>query len=102
MSEADTTSSLLCAATSCAWHHFCRRCRVVSFTHCHAYLPVMRASSFLKQTPCRICSVLLLAGIDSVRGTLAWIAPEVLREPQCVNESADVYSFGVSGNLLSE
>ncbi|KAF6257503.1 kinase-like domain-containing protein [Scenedesmus sp. NREL 46B-D3] len=35
------------------------------------------------------------AGVDSMRGTLPWIAPEIIKNPELVTEAADVYSFGV-------
>jgi serine/threonine protein kinase len=31
------------------------------------------------------------AGIDSLRGTLPWIAPEIMKNPASVTEKADIY-----------
>jgi len=36
-----------------------------------------------------------VSGVNSRRGTLPWTAPEVLRSPDKVTESADVYSFAI-------
>lgn len=36
-----------------------------------------------------------LTNMSSQRGTLPWIAPEILRTPDTVTEKADVFSFGV-------
>ncbi|WIA09456.1 hypothetical protein OEZ85_008857 [Tetradesmus obliquus] len=36
-----------------------------------------------------------VTGVDSMRGTLPWIAPEIIKSPGNVTEAADVYSFGV-------
>jgi serine/threonine protein kinase len=33
--------------------------------------------------------------VTSLRGTLPWMAPEILKNPEAVNEGSDVYSFGV-------
>lgn len=34
-------------------------------------------------------------GVTSLRGTLPWMAPEIIKAPHTVNEKADIYSFGV-------
>lgn len=34
-------------------------------------------------------------GVSSLRGTLPWIAPEVIKAPKSVTELVDVYSFGI-------
>ncbi len=36
-----------------------------------------------------------VSGVTCQRGTLPWVAPEILRTPEAVTEAADVYSFGV-------
>ncbi|KAI8472959.1 MAG: kinase-like protein [Monoraphidium minutum] len=36
-----------------------------------------------------------VTGVNSLRGTLPWMAPEVLRSPDTVDEASDVYGFGV-------
>lgn len=36
-----------------------------------------------------------VSGVTSQRGTLPWIAPEILRTPDAVTEAADVYSFAI-------
>ncbi|KAK9790346.1 hypothetical protein WJX73_008358 [Symbiochloris irregularis] len=36
-----------------------------------------------------------VSGVSSQRGTLPWIAPEIIKTPHAVTEKADVYSFGV-------
>lgn len=36
-----------------------------------------------------------VTGVSSLRGTLPWIAPEIIKSPKEVNEKVDVYSFGV-------
>ena len=33
--------------------------------------------------------------MTSLRGTLPWIAPEVIKSPKSVTEKVDVYSFGI-------
>lgn len=35
------------------------------------------------------------AGVASLRGTLPWIAPEIIKTPSHVTEACDVWSFGV-------
>jgi len=34
-------------------------------------------------------------GVASLRGTLPWIAPEIIKTPGAVTEAVDVYSFGI-------
>lgn len=36
-----------------------------------------------------------VTGVNSMRGTLPWTAPEIIKTPSCVTEKVDVYSFGV-------
>lgn len=36
-----------------------------------------------------------VTGITSLRGTLPWTAPEIIRTPKAVTEKVDVYSFGI-------
>jgi serine/threonine protein kinase len=36
-----------------------------------------------------------VTGVTSLRGTLPWIAPEIIKSPKAVTEQVDVYSFGV-------
>ncbi|KAI8470843.1 MAG: kinase-like domain-containing protein [Monoraphidium minutum] len=36
-----------------------------------------------------------VSGVSSLRGTLPWIAPEIIRTPKEVDEKVDVYSFGI-------
>ncbi|KAK9861158.1 hypothetical protein WJX84_004717 [Apatococcus fuscideae] len=36
-----------------------------------------------------------VTGVTSQRGTLPWIAPEIIKSPHAVNEKVDVFSFGV-------
>ncbi|GIL89538.1 hypothetical protein Vretifemale_17370, partial [Volvox reticuliferus] len=36
-----------------------------------------------------------VTGVSSLRGTLPWTAPEIIRTPKAVKDKADVYSFGV-------
>eukprot|EP01025_Chloroclados_australasicus_P025121 TRINITY_DN250_c1_g1_i1.p1 TRINITY_DN250_c1_g1~~TRINITY_DN250_c1_g1_i1.p1 ORF type:complete len:605 (-),score=60.13 TRINITY_DN250_c1_g1_i1:1522-3315(-) len=36
-----------------------------------------------------------VSNVSSQRGTLPWIAPEIIRNPAEVNEKADVYSFAI-------
>jgi serine/threonine protein kinase len=36
-----------------------------------------------------------VSGVTAQRGTLPWIAPEILRTPDAVTEAADVYSFAI-------
>ncbi|WIA07913.1 hypothetical protein OEZ85_007392 [Tetradesmus obliquus] len=36
-----------------------------------------------------------VTGVDSLRGTLPWIAPEVIQHPESVTEAADIYSLGI-------
>ncbi|KAI8475058.1 MAG: kinase-like domain-containing protein [Monoraphidium minutum] len=36
-----------------------------------------------------------VSGVTSLRGTLPWIAPEILASPDTITEKSDVYSFGV-------
>ncbi|KIZ03501.1 hypothetical protein MNEG_4463 [Monoraphidium neglectum] len=36
-----------------------------------------------------------VTGVNSLRGTLPWMAPEILKSPDAVDERSDVYSFGV-------
>ena len=40
-------------------------------------------------------AILCAAGVDSLRGTLPWMAPELLRYPNAITEACDIYSFGV-------
>mmetsp|Transcript_12505 Transcript_12505/g.45598 ORF Transcript_12505/g.45598 Transcript_12505/m.45598 type:complete len:613 (-) Transcript_12505:2254-4092(-) len=52
---------------------------------------------------CKVCDFGLsrvkhrtyVSGMDSRRGTLPWIAPEVLKTPDHCSEKVDVYSFGI-------
>ena len=36
-----------------------------------------------------------VTGVTSLRGTLPWMAPEILSAPDAVDEKSDVFSFGV-------
>eukprot|EP00882_Tetradesmus_deserticola_P018309 GHRQ01019668.1.p1 GENE.GHRQ01019668.1~~GHRQ01019668.1.p1 ORF type:complete len:209 (+),score=107.07 GHRQ01019668.1:35-628(+) len=36
-----------------------------------------------------------VSGINSLRGTLPWMAPEIVKNPETVSEKADIWSFGV-------
>ncbi|KAK3241727.1 hypothetical protein CYMTET_48532, partial [Cymbomonas tetramitiformis] len=36
-----------------------------------------------------------VTGVDSIRGTLPWTAPEVVSNPEKVDEKVDVFSFGI-------
>ncbi|KAK9820412.1 hypothetical protein WJX72_010037 [[Myrmecia] bisecta] len=36
-----------------------------------------------------------VSGVSSQRGTLPWIAPEIIKTPNAVTEKVDVYSFGI-------
>lgn len=36
----------------------------------------------------------LVVGVATLRGTLPWIAPEIIKTPGTCTEAVDVYSFG--------
>ena len=36
-----------------------------------------------------------LSGAEGLRGTLPWMAPELVRSPGAVDERADVFAFGI-------
>jgi serine/threonine protein kinase len=52
----------------------------------------LRLTLRTRATPRRVRAV---AGVNSLRGTLPWMAPEILKSPDAVDERSDVYSFGV-------
>jgi serine/threonine protein kinase len=36
-----------------------------------------------------------VTGVTSLRGSLPWMAPEILKAPDAVDERSDIFSFGV-------